>query len=196
MGSDRHAWFYNYASSAVRIISSNWKWLQFIYKKCHGSFLPTAKESTLHYSPSYMQLTSWLKYTPMSSTITIPTSVTCMENVKIASLGQNHFFRSVLNSHLLLQLIYFKLFHFCRIWFKFVFTHNPLWVRSFSQIINFELKSRNNNILYYMEVSISSLKSTGTLKTDFLPLFYNLKITLPFFSWKFSSLFVILFILF
>ena len=51
----------------------------------------------------------------MSSTITIPTSVTCMENVKIASLGQNHFFRSVLNSHLLLQLIYFKLFHFCRI---------------------------------------------------------------------------------
>ena len=58
----------------------------------------------------------------MSSTITILTSVTCMENVKIASLGKNHFFRSVLNSHLLLQLIYFKLFHFCRIWFKFVFT--------------------------------------------------------------------------
>ena len=51
----------------------------------------------------------------MSSTITIPTSVTCMENVKIASLGQNHFFRSVLNSHLLLQLIYFKLFYFCHI---------------------------------------------------------------------------------
>ena len=51
----------------------------------------------------------------MSSTITIPTSVTCMENVKIASLGQNHFFRSVLNSHLLLQLIYFKLFYFCYI---------------------------------------------------------------------------------
>ena len=106
----------------------------------------------------------------MSSTITIPTSVTCMENVKIASLGQNHFFRSVLNSHLLLQLIYFKLFYFCHIWFKFVFTHNPLWVWSFSQIINFEftdtVKSRNNNILYYMEASISSVRSTGTLKTD------------------------------
>ena len=111
----------------------------------------------------------------MSSTITIPTSVTCMEKVKIASLGQNHFFRSVLNSHLLLQLIYFKLFYFCHIWFKFVFTHNPLWVWSFSQIINFEftdtVKSRNNNILYYMEASISSVRSTGTLKTDFLPLF-------------------------
>ena len=111
----------------------------------------------------------------MSSTITIPTSVTCTENVKIASLGQNHFFRSVLNSHLLLQLIYFKLFYFCHIWFKFVFTHNPLWVWSFSQIINFEftdtVKSRNNNILYYMEASISSVRSTGTLKTDFLPLF-------------------------
>ena len=105
----------------------------------------------------------------MSSTITIPTSVTCMENVKIASLGQNHFFRSVLNSHLLLQLIYFKLFYFCHIWFKFVFTHNPLWVWSFSQIINFEftdtVKSRNNNILYYMEASISLVRSTGTLKT-------------------------------
>ena len=111
----------------------------------------------------------------MSSTITIPTSVTCMENVKIASLGQNHFFRSVLNSHLLLQLIYFKLFYFCHIWFKFVFTHNPLWVWSFSQIINFEftdtVKSKNNTILYYMEASISSLRSTGTLKTDFLSLF-------------------------
>ena len=46
----------------------------------------------------------------MSSTNTIPTSVTCMENVKIASLGQNHFFRSILNSHLLLQLIYFRLY--------------------------------------------------------------------------------------
>ena len=104
----------------------------------------------------------------MSSTITIPTSVTCMENVKIASLGQNHFFRFVLNLHLLLQLIYFKLFYFCHIWFKFVFTHNPLWVWSFSQIINFEftdtVKSRNNNILYYMEASISSVRSTGTLK--------------------------------
>ena len=106
----------------------------------------------------------------MSSTITIPTSVTCMENAKIASLGQNHFFRFVLNLHLLLQLIYFKLFYFCHIWFKFVFTHNPLWVWSFSQIINFEftdtVKSRNNNILYYMEASISSVRSTGTLKTD------------------------------
>ena len=93
-----------------------------------------------------------------------------MENVKIASLGQNHFFRFVLNLHLLLQLIYFKLFYFCHIWFKFVFTHNPLWVWSFSQIINFEftdtVKSRNNNILYYMEASISSVRSTGTLKTD------------------------------
>ena len=115
------------------------------------------------------------KTVKMSSTITIPTSVTCMENVKIASLGQNHFFRSVLNSHLLLQLIYFKLFHFCRILFKILFTHNPLRVWSFSQIINFQftetVKSRNNNILYYMEASISSLRSTGTLNTDFLPLF-------------------------
>ena len=111
----------------------------------------------------------------MSGTITITTSVTCMENVKVASLGQNHFFRSVLNSHLLLQLIYFKLFHFCRIWFKFVFTNNSLWVWSFSQIINFEftdtVKSKNNTILYYMEASISSLRSTGTIKTDFLSLF-------------------------
>ena len=111
----------------------------------------------------------------MSGTITITTSVTCMENVKVASLGQNHFFRSVLNSHLLLQLIYFKLFHFCRIWFKFVFTNNSLWVWSFSQIINFEftdtVKSKNNTILYYMEASIFSLRSTGTLKTDFLSLF-------------------------
>ena len=124
-----------------------------------------------------MKIASHWQSTKMSSTITIPTSVTCMENVKIASLGQNHFFRSVLNSHLLLQLIYFKLFYFCHIWFKFVFTHNPLWVWSFSQIINFEftdtVKSRNNNILYYMEASISSVRSTGTLKTDFLflPLF-------------------------
>ena len=95
--------------------------------------------------------------------------------MKIASLGQNNFFRSVLNSHLLLQPIYFKLFHFCCIWFKFVFTHNPWWVGPFSQIINFEftdtVKSRNNNILYYMEASISLVRSTGTLKTDFLPLF-------------------------
>ena len=138
-------------------------------------FCQLQRSQSLHYAPSYMQLTSWLKYTLMSSTITIPTSVTCMENLKIASLGQNNFFRSVLNSHLLLQSIYFKLFHFCRIWFKFVFTHNPLWVGPFSQIINFEftdtVKSRNNNILYYMEASISLVRSTGTLKTDFLPLF-------------------------
>ena len=134
----------------------------------------------------------------MSGTITITTSVTCMENVKVASLGQNHFFRSVLNSHLLLQLIYFKLFHFCRIWFKFVFTNNPLWVWSFSQIINFKFTdtviNKNNTILYCMEASTSSLRSTGTLKTDFLS-FYNLKITSPFFSCKFNSLIAILFII-
>ena len=60
----------------------------------------------------------------MSSTITIPTSVTCMENVKIASLGQNHFFRSILNSHLLLQLIYFRLFYFCHFVFLFLYFCN------------------------------------------------------------------------
>ena len=48
----------------------------------------------------------------MSGTITIPTSVTCMENVKITILGQNHFFRSVLNSHLLLQLFISNYFIF------------------------------------------------------------------------------------
>ena len=164
-------------------------------------FCQLQRSQSLHYAPSYMQLTSWLKYTLMSSTITIPTSVTCMENLKIASLGQNNFFRSVLNSHLLLQSIYFKLFHFCRIWFKFVFTHNPLWVGPFSQIINFEftdtVKRRNNNILYYMEASIILLTEINWHSKNWLSAsFYNLKITSPFFSWKFSSLFVILFILF
>ena len=139
------------------------------------TWLNTWKIGRLQERKLSMKIASHWQSTKMSSTITIPTSVTCMENVKIASLGQNHFFRSVLNSHLLLQLIYFKLFYFCHIWFKFVFTHNPLWVWSFSQIINFEftdtVKSKNNNILYYMEASIFLVRSNGTLKPDFLPLF-------------------------
>ena len=146
------------------------------------TWLNTWKIGRLQERKLLMKIASHWQSTKMSSTITIPTSVTCMENVKIASLGQNHFFRSVLNSHLLLQLIYFKLFYFCHIWFKFVFTHNPLWVWSFSQIINFEftdtVKSRNNNILYYMEASISWVRSTSTLKSKWLSAsFYNLKIT-------------------
>ena len=165
----------------ISLISPHANWSQSLSKSLLDQFLTFKIWGTkVESPPKWYKRLKFLdsdsdKKALMSSTITIPTCVTCTENVKIASLGQNHFFTSILNSHLLLQLIYFKLFYFCHIWFKFVFTHNPLWVWSFSQIINFEftdtVKSRNNNILYYMEASISLVRSTGTLKTDFLPLF-------------------------